>query len=154
MANRTLGLVAVALVIGLVAPTALACWDNTDAVVVKLKKMKLTTEQLKDIFVYVEQHREVVKRAHSEGLGCRYHENHDAVFEKQAVGVLTDSQFRQYTGRTRTKIETLTHENRLLKKKVARLEKRVKALEAALKKAQNAAKRKAAEKAAKAAAGK
>ena len=148
MVKRTLGLVAVALIVGLIAPNAFACWDNSDALVVKLKKLKLSTEQLKDVFAYQKTHREVVVRAHREGLGCRYHENHDAVFEKQAVGVLTDSQFRQHTGRARSKIETMTYENRLLKKKVARLEARIKALETALRKAQRAAARQAAAKAA------
>ena len=148
MVKRTLGLVTVALVVGLIAPNAFACWDNSDAIVVKLKKLKLSTEQLKDVFAYQKAHRDVVVRAHKEGLGCRYHENHDAVFEKQAVGVLTDSQFRHYTGRARSKIETLTFENRVLKKKVAKLEKRIKALESALKKARDAARKKALGKAA------
>lgn len=113
-------------------PDASACWDNTDQVVIKLKKLDLNTEQLKEIFVFHKQHREVVKRAHKEGLGCKYHENHDAVFEKQAVGVLDNAQFKKHTGRDRTKVESLEYDNRQLKKKIAKLEKRLKELEAKL----------------------
>ena len=122
------------LAVGVIAPDASACWDNTDQVVLKLKKLNLNTEQLKDIFVYQKQHREVVVRAHREGLGCRYHENHDVVFEKQAVGVLTNTQFKQHTGRVRTKVEGLQHDNRVLRKRVDRLEKRLKELLAQLEK--------------------
>ena len=128
MSKKILGVVAVALVVGLAAPAAFACWDNSDAMVVKLQKLKLTTEQLKDIVVLQKQHKAVVVRAHKEGLGCRYHENHDAVFEKQAVGVLSDAQFKTHTGRKRDKVESLTYENRMLKKKLEKLEKELKAL--------------------------
>jgi predicted RNase H-like nuclease (RuvC/YqgF family) len=146
MANRTLALVALGLVVGWAAPQAVACWDNTDLFVVKLKKLNLSTEQLKDVFVYQKQHKAVVDRAHREKLGCRYHENHEAVFQKQAIGVLTDAQFKKHTGRVRTKVESLEYENRLLKKKIAKMEKRIKALEKQLQQ-QIEAKKRAAEQA-------
>jgi len=129
------GVVSIALVIGLAAPEASACWDNSDGVVVKLKKVKLSTEQLKEIFVLQKDHRDVIARAHREGLGCRYHENHDAVFEKQAIGVLTDTQFKQHMGRVRTKVESLEFENTQLKKKIAKMEKELQELKELLKKA-------------------
>ena len=95
--------------------------------------MNLTTEQMKEIFDLQKQHRVVVKRAHTEGLGCKYHENHEKlVFEKQAVGVLNDEQFKKVQGRKRTKVESLTFENKQLKAKLAKLEKRLAALEKAL----------------------
>jgi|GEM_PF-2808996 len=133
MTKRVSGVVVVALVIGLFAPAALACWDNSDEFITKLKKVNLTTAQLKEIFVLRQQHKAVVVRAHKEGLGCRYHENHEQVFEKQAVGVLNDEQFKKAVGRKRTKVESLTYENKELKKKLAALEARLARLEAALK---------------------
>ena len=112
-----------ALFIGLATPAALACWDNSDLFVAKLKKTSLTTEQLKEIFQLQKDHKAVVVRAHKEGLGCKYHENHEKlVFEKQAVGVLNDEQFKKVEGRKRTKVESLTYENVQLKKKLAKLE--------------------------------
>ena len=109
MAKRILVLSVVGLALGLMAPKALACWDNTDEFVIKLKKVKLSTKQLKEIFAIQKQHKAVVVRAHKEGLGCRYHENHEAVFQKQAVGVLTDAQFKTAVGRKRARghLETL-----------------------------------------------
>lgn len=123
MTKWTLIFCALALTLGLVATDATACWDNTDQIISKLKKLDLSTEQLKDVFAYNKTHKAVVARAHKESLGCRYHENHDAVFEKQAIGVLTDEQFKQHTGRVRTKVESLGHENYTLRKKIERLEK-------------------------------
>ena len=125
---------AAVLVLGFVAHDAAACWDNSDGVIMSLKKLKLTTDQLKDIFKYQEEHREVIVRAHKEGLGCRYHENHDAVFEKTAIGVLTNAQFKKHTGRTRSKVESLEHTNWELRKKIERLEKKLKELQAQLEK--------------------
>jgi len=121
------------LVVGILVPRAWACWDNTDEFIVKLKKVELTTEQLKDVFAYQKEHRQVIARAHEEGLGCRYHENHDAVFEKKAIGVLDDGQFKKVTGRERSEVESLEHENYVLKKRIQQLEERIRALEAALK---------------------
>ena len=121
MSKRFAGLLVFVLV---AAPAALACYDNTDLFVKKLKKVDLTTAQLKEIFELQQQHRAVVQRAHKEGLGCKYHENHEKmVFEKQAVGVLTDEQFKKVQGRARTKVESLTYENKQLKKKIAKMEK-------------------------------
>ena len=137
MANRIL----VLLVIGLVAAPAVACWDNSDQIVVKLKKLELSTDQLKDIFVFQKQHRSVIKRAHREGLGCRYHENHDAVFEKQAVCVLTNSQFKKHVGRTRTKVEGLEYDNLQLKKRIAKMEKELAELKKLVKAQQDMLKR-------------
>jgi hypothetical protein len=120
------------LVLGSLATEARACWDNTDQVIAKLKRLELSTDQLKDVFAFQKEHREVVERAHLEGLGCRYHENHHVVFEKKAIGVLDDGQFKRHTGRDRTEVESLEHENYLLKKRIAELEKRLKELEARL----------------------
>ena len=142
MAKRIFVLSIVGLALGLMAPKAAACWDNTDEFVLKLKKVKLTTEQLKEVFAFQKQHKAIVVRAHKEGLGCRYHENHEAVFQKQAVGVLTDEQFKKAVGRKRTKVESLTFENKQLKKKLAAMEKRLALLEAAIKAQQDAAKKK------------
>lgn len=139
MAKRILVVVAFGLVVGWMAPQAVACWDNTDLFVVKLKKLNLSTEQLKDVFVYQKQHRAVVVRAHRERLGCKYHEDHEAVFQKQAIGVLTDAQFKKHTGRVRTKVESLEYENRLLKKKIEKMEKRIQALEKQLEEAKKRA---------------
>ncbi|MDH3590862.1 MAG: hypothetical protein OER88_03230 [Planctomycetota bacterium] len=117
---RTLALALVAGgFLGMIAPSADACWDNTDAVVFKLKRLSLSTTQLKEIFTLHKEHKAVVTRAHREGLGCRVHEDHDAVFVKQAIGVLTNKQFKAYTGRIRTKVETLEYDNRQLKKELA-----------------------------------
>ena len=130
MSKRILGL---ALFVALAAPAAVACWDNSDLFVTKLRKAKLSTEQLKEIFVLQKQHRTVVMRAHAEGLGCKYHENHEKmVFEKQAVGVLNDDQFKKVVGRKRTKVESLTFENAALKKRLAKLEKQLAELKALL----------------------
>jgi len=133
MTKRVLGLGVAALVIAVLSPAAYACWDNSDMFVAKLKKVNLTTEQLKEVFELQKQHKAVVVRAHKEGLGCRYHENHDKVFEKQAVGILNDDQFKKAIGRKRTKVESLTYENKVLKKKLAEMEKRLARLEAAIK---------------------
>jgi len=140
MRNRVLGLAVAVLVAGFVAPAAYACWDNSDLFVAKLKKVNLTTDQLKELFELKKQHKAVVVRAHKESLGCRYHENHERVFEKQAVGVLNDEQFKKAVGRKRTKVESLTYENKVLKKKLAEMEKRLARLEAALKAAADAKK--------------
>lgn len=122
-----------ALFVALAAPAALACWDNSDQFVTKLKKAELTTGQLKEIFSLQKQLRTVVARAHTEGLGCKYHENHEKlVFEKQAVGVLNDDQFKKVVGRKRTKIESLTFENAELKKRLAKMEKQLAELKALL----------------------
>ncbi len=123
MTKWTLFSCALALTVGLVATDATACWDNSDQMILKLKKLRLNTEQLKDVFAYRAEHKAVVARAHKESLGCRYHENHDAVFEKAAIGVLTDEQFKKHTGRVRTRVESLEHENYTLRKKIERLEK-------------------------------
>jgi predicted RNase H-like nuclease (RuvC/YqgF family) len=138
MTKRGFGLAVVTLSIGLLAPAVYACWDNSDLFVAKLKKVDLTTEQLKELFDLREQHKAVVVRAHTENLGCSYHENHEKVFEKQAVGVLNDKQFEKAVGRKRTEVESLTYENKELKKRLAEMEKRLALLEAALKAAEAA----------------
>ena len=121
MVKRVLFLAILSLSVAFLASEASACWDNSDGLILKLKKLDLNTEQLKDVFAFQNEHRAVVKRAHRERLGCRYHENHDAVFQKKAIGVLTNGQFKKYTGRVRTKVETLEHENWRLKKEIAKL---------------------------------
>jgi hypothetical protein len=97
------------------------CWDKTDQLIVKMKKVRLTNEQLIDVFAYQTEHRAVIKRAHSEDLGCRYHEDHQVDFQKSAFGVLTDEQFQKLNGRKRTEAEQLRYENYLLKKELEAL---------------------------------
>ena len=109
-----------------------------DRIILQLKKLDLNTEQLTNVFLYQKEHKDVVVRAHKEGLGCRYHENHDAVFEKKAVGVLTGTQFKKHTGRERTKIESLQYDTRLQTKEIAKLKEMIKKLEAELAKLKSA----------------
>lgn len=104
-----------------VAPSALACFDNSDQVVQRLKKLDLSTDQLKAIFAYQTEHRAVIQQSHRDGSGCLTHERHDSVFEKQAFGVLTDSQFKNQTGRVRSDDESLRYQNYLLKIEIDRL---------------------------------
>jgi len=119
---RTIAMsVIAALVLGMFASATSACWDNSDELIAKLRKLDLTNDQLADVFRCQKDHKSVIKRAHEERLGCRYHERHDAVFQAQAIGVLTDDQFKKLRGRDRTEIETLQHENYLLRKEIDRL---------------------------------
>ncbi len=136
--NRIVLLSAFVFALGVIASNAVACWDNSDRIILQLKKLNLNTEQLKDVFLYQKEHKDVVARAHKEGLGCRYHENHDAVFEKKAVGVLTGAQFKKHTGRGRTQVESLKYDNRLLKKEIAKLKEMIKKLQAELAKLKSA----------------
>jgi hypothetical protein len=119
--SRSLRVFGAVLIVALLAPQAFACWDNTDRVILQLKKLDLSTEQLKEIFALQKEHRAVITRAHEEDLGCRYHEDHEAVFQKKAIGVLTDTQFKKQTGRERNEVEALTYENYKLRKEIARL---------------------------------
>ena len=121
MTKRVLSLAVLSMSVAFFASEASACWDNSDGLILKLKRLDLNTDQLKDVFSFQKEHRAVVARAHSERLGCRYHENHDAVFEKKAIGVLNNVQFKKYTGRVRTKVEILEHENWRLQKEIAKL---------------------------------
>ena len=129
MVKKVLLFSVLALVFAQFAPTASACWDNTDELIAKLKKLRLNTEQLDDIFAAHKEHKAVVKRAHTEGLGCHYHEKHEKVFQKKAIGVLDNSQFKKFTGRDRTKVEALEYRNRQLEKEVERLKKKIQELE-------------------------
>src|SRR5262245_47941398 len=81
------------------APAARACDDQTDQMVAKLKKLDLSTEQMKSIFAFQNEHKQFIAKSHKEGLGCRAHEDHQAVFEKAAFGVLDDTQFKKVAGR-------------------------------------------------------
>ena len=80
-------------------PDASACWDKTDKLIQELKQLDLDTEQLKDIFEYQREHRLLIAQAHQEGLGCSFHEGKTVDFQKSAIGVLDDAQFKSYTGR-------------------------------------------------------
>ena len=102
-------------------PDASACWDKTDKLIQELKQLDLDTEQLKDIFEYQREHRLLIAQAHQEGLGCSFHEGKTVDFQKSAIGVLDDAQFKSYTGRERTEAETLRYENYLLQREIARL---------------------------------
>jgi hypothetical protein len=106
---------------------AMACHDRTDKTVVQLRQADLTTEQLKAIFEYQKEHKDLITKSHQEGLGCSVHENHQAVFEKAAFGVLKDEQFKKVVGRERTEAEALRYENYLLKQEVTRLKAEIEA---------------------------
>ena len=86
MSKRIFGLV---LFVGLAAPAALACWDNTDLFVTKLKKTKLTTEQLAELFDLQKQHRVVVNRA------LPGHDLIDRFCEHEQLEVLAHIPFRR-----------------------------------------------------------
>lgn len=124
----TFAMAAVALVAA--APSLTACYDNTDQMVVRLRKLDLSTDQMKSVFAFQNEHRDFVKKSHSDRAGCLAHERHDLVFEKQAIGVLTDAQFKTYTGRVRSESETLTYQNYLLKTEIERLKAEIAALKA------------------------
>jgi len=128
--KKLLAVCACLLVFGAVRVSATTpfCWDNTDKLIVKLKTLDLTTEQLKDVFAYQAEHRELMAASHRDGRGCGVHENHEVVFEKMSIGVLTDEQFQKLEGRARNETETLRYENYLLEKEVQRMEKELAAL--------------------------
>ena len=131
--KKLIALATVALLFGMahVADAAAPfCWDKTDQFIVKVKQVKLTNDQLQDIFAYQAEHLEVMQTAHAEGLGCRHHESHEVEFEKSSIGVLTDEQFKQFTGRVRTEVEGLRRENYLLEKELAALKRELAALRA------------------------
>ena len=128
--KKLLAVCACLLVVGVtqVSATTPFCWDNTDKLIVKLKKLDLTTDQLKDVFAYQAEHRELMAASHEDGRGCRVHEDHEVVFQKRSIGVLTDEQFSKLKGRARNETETLRYESYLLEKEVARMEKELAAL--------------------------
>ena len=97
------------------------CWDKTDRLIVKLKQLDLTTEQLQDVFEFQKQHRDLMAACHEDGRGCSAHEKAEAVFQKKSIGVLDEKQFEKHVGRKRTEAETLRYENHLLKKELAAL---------------------------------
>ena len=69
--KKLLAVFACVLVLGVSQASASApfCHDNTDKLIVQLKKVDLTTEQLKDVFVFQKQHREFVAQSHTDGRG-------------------------------------------------------------------------------------
>lgn len=102
--------------------TASACWDNTDLLVKKIKKLELTTDQLKDVFQYQKAHKDLITQCHQDGRGCGVHERAEKEFEKKAYGVLTDEQFEKATSRKRSEVETLRYENYRLAKQNKKLQ--------------------------------
>jgi hypothetical protein len=133
MSKKLMALATATLLFGLAhAADAAApfCWDQTDQFIKQLKKVDLTVAQLQDVFEYQAEHRQVMQVAHAEGLGCRHHEDHELDFQKSSIGVLTDEQFKEFTGRERTEIETLRRENYLLKKELEALKRELAALRA------------------------
>ena len=129
MIRKLLAVAVFALVLGANQASAF-CWDNTDELIVKLKRLQLNTEQLKDVFQYQQQHRDLITSSHTDGRGCRHHEAMEVQFQKASIGVLTDAQFQQLQGRERNETETLRYDNYLLKKELARLKKELEALKA------------------------
>ena len=130
--NKLIAALACVIVVGATQASALTpfCWDNTDKLIVKLKKVQLTTEQLKDVFAYQTEHRELMAATHTDGRGCAVHENHEVLFEKQSIGVLSDKQFKAFKGRARNENESLRYENYLLEKELERMQKELDALRA------------------------
>ncbi len=128
MTRKSLALSVFAVAFAFGGPSALACNDRTDLVVQKVRKADLTTEQLKSIFQYQKEHRDLITKAHAEGLGCSHHENRVVDFEKASFGVLTDEQFQKVAGRVRNDEEKLRYENYLLKMEIARLKQELEAL--------------------------
>lgn len=132
MSKKLFALCALVLFVGVAGVSALEpapfCYDNTDKLIVKLKKLDLTTDQLKDVFAYQASHREFMSACHKEGRGCRAHEHAEVDFEKNSIGVLTDEQFKKFKGRTRNESEQLRYENYLLKKEIARLKAQLESL--------------------------
>ena len=126
----------VAFVVVLSVGQAFACYDNTDRLLVKLKKVDLTTEQLQDVFKYQKAHRDLIAASHEDGRGCSFHEHAEVDFEKASIGVLTDEQFEEFTGRARNEAESLRYENYLLKKELERMKLELAQLKAALEAAQ------------------
>lgn len=108
------------------------CWDKTDKVIIQLKKVDLTNDQLRQLIVYQKEHRAVIKDAHSNGHTCRMHEDHHVEFERSAFGVLSDEQFEKAKGRARTEVESLRHENYELQQELAAMRKELAALRAEL----------------------
>jgi len=132
--KRLIALLACLLVVGLTQASARApfCYDNTDQLVVKLKKVQLTTEQLKDIFQYQQEHRDLIAACHADGRGCSLHEQAEVEFQKRSIGVLDDAQFKQFKGRVRDETEQLRYDNYLLRKEVERMEQQMAVLRAQL----------------------
>lgn len=127
--NRCLvTLAAAAIAFAAAAPIARACDDNSDQVVQRLKKVDLSTEQLKQVFAYQTEHKAFISKSHRDGLGCASHESHVAVFEKSAVGILSDAQFKTYSGRERNENETLRYQNYILKQEIDKLKKEIESL--------------------------
>lgn len=108
------------------------CWDRTDKLIVKMKKVDLTTEQLQDVFTYQSEHRAYMRAVHRRGEGCHKHEIAELDFEKKAIGVLNDEQFEELQGRERSEAETLRYENYVLRKEVEALQKQLDELRALL----------------------
>lgn len=131
MLKKLLAVSAVLLVLGASDASAF-CWDKTDDLIVKLKKLNLTTEQLKDVFQYQAQHRDLIASSHKDGRGCGTHEAMEVDFQKASIGVLTNDQFSKLQGRARTEAEGLRYDNYLLKKEVARLKAELEALKGEL----------------------
>jgi hypothetical protein len=138
MRNALLAFAVCAFALTAAAPAAKACDDNTDTTVLKLQKLDLSTQQLKQIFAFQQEHKAFIQKAHTERLGCLAHENHIAEFEKAAFGVLNDNQFQKAVGRKRTEVESLRYENYVLQQEIARLKAELEALRKDVKKAEPA----------------
>ena len=133
MTRKLFALCAALLVAGVAQVHATTfCWDNTDTLIVKLKKLELNTEQLDDVFQYQREHRDLIAASHRDGRGCRFHEDHEVEFEKASIGVLTNDQFQQLKGRVRNETEGLRYDNYLLTKEVEQLKAQLEALRAQL----------------------
>jgi hypothetical protein len=122
-----------ALLLAIGALPAQACRDQTEQVIKKLKKIDVTMNQMKDVFELQKKQRGEITKAHTEGLGCKYHEDKEVDFEKAAFGVLDDAQFEKLMGRERNEIERLRHDNYTLVKEIEKLKAELEALRAAKK---------------------
>ena len=60
MTKRVLSLAVLSVSVAFFASEASACWDNSDGLILKLKRLDLNTDQLKEVFSFQKEHRAVV----------------------------------------------------------------------------------------------
>ena len=116
----------------LAAPSALACYDNSDEIMVRLQELDMSRDLLDRVFAMKEAQQGFIRSCHAEHRGCKPHEDAETAFEATAIGYLGDAQFQTYTGRERTETESLRHENLLLQVRIEQLEKELAELRAAI----------------------
>ena len=134
---KKLVIVAVLLAVGAFVgnmKSADACHDNWDEVIAKLRTLDLTKVQLDTFFSFGKSLAQKRAEDHRDGYSCSHHQVHVKAYEQTAIGMLDDGQFKKYTGRERTEVESLRREVDELKVEVAALKKQMRELQAAMKK--------------------